>query len=89
MKPDTEFSQCAQTGEWKQFVHKMANELNITLETDQDDQQFKSYVSDRLLPGSKESTKAKLPLEGNVIKALQGVDKEWQSKGTYKGFQSF
>ena len=85
---DTEFSQCAQTGEWKQFVHKMANELNITLETDQDDQQFKSYVSDRLLPGSKESTKAKLPLEGNVIKALQGVDKEWQSKGRIRAFKA-
>ncbi|KAK3088220.1 hypothetical protein FSP39_016309 [Pinctada imbricata] len=73
--------------EWRNFVGKMAKELNISLESEKDEEPFVSYVSERLM-SSKPQEKHKLPLDGFAIQSLRGVDKEWQNKGRLRAFKA-
>ena len=73
--------------EWRNFVGKMAKELNISMEDEKEDQQFVSYVSERLV-SSKPQEKHKLPLDGFAIQSLMEVDKEWQNKGRLRAFKA-
>ncbi|KAJ8320024.1 hypothetical protein KUTeg_001611 [Tegillarca granosa] len=73
--------------EWKSFIHKMAQELGISLENEKANNEFASYISDRL-KSSKEVVKLRLPMDGSTIQALLDVDKEWQTKAKIRAFKA-
>ncbi|KAJ8310224.1 hypothetical protein KUTeg_012089 [Tegillarca granosa] len=65
----------------------MAQELGISLENEKANNEFASYISDRL-KSSKEVVKLRLPMDGSTIQALLDVDKEWQTKGKIRAFKA-
>jgi hypothetical protein len=72
---------------WKDFVSKVATDLNIPMQEKSGDSEYKSYIAEHLLT-PKETKQCSLPLEGSVLHVLEDVDRGWQNKGRIRCFRS-